>query len=226
MAQATQNGFSKRVAMILSGCGNKDGAEITETVAAILALSEFQAQVEYFAPSREFTPVNFLTGESLPDRRNIMVEAARITRSQMNPWEHLVSRDFDALVIPGGFGVALHLSSWAKDGPKAQVDPVLRQIIEEFHAQSKPIVAICIAPAMIAKVLGPKGVVLTFGENPQYKDWGAATGAQVELCPSSDFVSDRWNKVISTPAYMNDAATPFEVFTGIRLAIKEMMEMA
>jgi enhancing lycopene biosynthesis protein 2 len=219
--------MSKKIAMILSGCGNKDGAEITEAVSAIICLSELDAQVQYFSPDLNFSPLNFLTNQPMSGEiRNIMVESARITRSQMNSLDSLVSKDFDGLVIPGGYGVAKHLSNWAERGPDCEVNPQLEKIIKSFHNESKPICAICIAPAIIAKVLGPEGVTITVGLDPGVMSNVSKTKAHVEPCPADDYITDRLHKIITTPAYMIEDASPYDVFKGIRRAIAELMEMA
>jgi len=219
--------MSKKIAMILSGCGNKDGAEITEAVSAIVCLSELEAQVQYFSPDLNFTPLNFLTNEPMVgEMRNILIESSRITRSQMNPLDSLVTKDFDGLVIPGGFGVAKHLSNWADLGPNCQVNPQVEKIIKAFHRESKPICAICIAPAIIAKVLGSEGVTVTVGLDPDVMNTVSKTKAHVEPCPADDYITDRLHKIISTPAYMIEDATPYNVFKGIRRAITEFVEMA
>ncbi|MDW8189771.1 MAG: isoprenoid biosynthesis glyoxalase ElbB [Pseudobdellovibrionaceae bacterium] len=215
----------KKIAMILSGCGNKDGSEITEAVSAIVALSEFKAQVRFFAPDLDFVPQNYLTNQPYPNKRNIMEESSRITRSEISPLGSLAVKDFDGLVIPGGFGVALHLSEWANKGPAGSVLPDLESIVHGFYQMGKPICAICIAPAIIAKLLGRHRVTVTLGLDRKYNEVGLATGAIIEPCASDDYISDRQNKIITTPAYMNEA-TPYQVFTGIRKAIKELIEMA
>jgi enhancing lycopene biosynthesis protein 2 len=219
--------MSKKIAMILSGCGNKDGAEITEAVASIICLSEQNADVEFFAPDIDFQPLNFLTNEPLNGSpRNLMLESARITRSKINPLDSLVAKDFDGLVIPGGFGVALHLSNWAELGPNCEVNATLEKTILAFHSESKPICAICIAPAIVAKVLGNQGVTVTLGTDEQTHKSASLTGANFEPCPVDDFITDRLHKVISTPAYMISDAKPHEVFKGIKRAMAEFMEMA
>jgi len=219
--------MSKKIAMILSGCGYKDGTEVTEAVSAIISLSSLNAEIEFFAPDRDFEPLNFLTNEPLKgETRNILLESVRITRSKINSLDSLVTQDFDGLVIPGGFGVAMHLSNWRDKGLTCSVDPHLEKIILAFYSESKPICAICITPAIIAKVLGKHGVTLTLGIDDEASKNASKSGAHFELCPADDFISDRLHKIISTPAYMVSTAKPTEVFNGINLAITEFMEMA
>lgn len=218
--------MTKKIAIVIAGCGNKDGTEITEAVSLIIALSSLGAQLKFFAPNKEFTAKNFLTNHSLLEKRNLMCEAARITRSEISPLEQLYANDFDALALPGGYGAAVHLSTWANDGAKCSVDPVLSKIILDFHSQSKPIAAICIAPVILAKLLGPYHVCLTLGEAGDIINEVEKTGAIHELCPVTDFITDRENKVITTPAYMTETAKPHQVFKGISGLAKELMEMA
>jgi len=217
--------MSKKIAVILSGCGNKDGSEITEAVSLIISLSTAGAEITYFAPNQEFTPKNFLTNEPLNEKRNLMVEAARISRSQMRDLKELHAQDFDGLAFPGGYGAALHLSNWAEAGAKCQVHPQVEKAILDFYRQSKPIAAICIAPTLIAKVLGHYQVTVTIGTDPETSKEIAKTGAHHEHCPVTDYITDREHKVITTPAYMHEAK-PHEVFQGISGLVKEFIEMA
>jgi len=215
----------KKIAVVLSGCGNKDGAEIQEAVSLIIHLSKLNAEMTFFAPNTEFTPKNFLTNEAIHEKRNVMTESARITRSQMKDLKQLHAKEFDAIALPGGFGVALNLSTWAKEGASCTVNPDLEKALLEFHKQSKPIAAICIAPAIVAKVLGKFGVTVTIGDDKETAAEIQKTGAHHETCPVDDFVTDREHKVITTPAYMYNAK-PHEIFTGISALSKELMEMA
>ena len=214
----------KRVAVVLAGCGHKDGSEITESVSTLIALSEAGAEYVIFAPDLPFKVTDPITGERTLETRNVLKESARIARGQIHSLKELVADDFDALAFPGGFGAALHLCTWANAGAACTVHPEAERVINEFYELEKPIAAICIAPALIARVLGREGVTLTIG-----RDEGgeiAKTGAQHENCAVTDFVSDREHRVISTPAYMYGDAKPFEVFTGVRKAIRELVEMA
>lgn len=217
----------KRVAVILSGCGNKDGAEITESVATLVALSQYGAQYEVFAPSMKITPVNFLTGKALDqEKRDILLESARIARGHINELSALKEKEFDALVFPGGYGAALHLSNWAHKGAQCEVLPEVARVINEFHGASKPIGAICIAPVLLAKVLGKKKIALTLGAGREAIAEVQKTGVEHVECPVEDFITDRFNKVLSTPAYMYDDAKPHQVFNGINKMIKELVELA
>lgn len=223
--KSTRNPAEKSIAVVLAGCGNKDGSEITEAVSLIIALSQYGAKVSFFAPQKSFTPLNFLTGEGLDQKRDTMIEAARITRSQIRNLEELNPSEFSALALPGGYGAATHLSDWAEKGARCSVLPSLEKKILEFYQQSKPIAAVCIAPVLVAKVLGSKGITVTIGAEGTTAAEIQKTGAYHEACPVTDFISDRDHKVLTTPAYMY-SATPYEVFTGISKLAKELVEIA
>lgn len=218
--------MAKRVAVVLSGCGHKDGAEITEAVSTLIALTEAGAEYQVFAPDQPFTVTDPMTSQPTSESRNIMKEAARIARGHIKPLKELKADQFDAIAFPGGFGAALHLCTWAKNGSACDVNPEAKRVVNDFYMAEKPIAAICIAPALIAKVLGEEGVTLTIGNDKATASEIAKTGARHENCAVTDFVTDREHRVISTPAYMYDDAKPFEVFTGVRKAIRELVEMA
>ncbi len=216
----------KKIAVVLSGCGFKDGTEITESISSLIAITEFGAQYQCFAPQVEFETTAHSDSPGKLSPRNTYEESARICRGNIKNLSELNESDFDALVIPGGFGAALHLSSWAKEGSQAQVEPHLEKLIKEFHQASKPIGAMCIAPTLLAKVLGSETATITIGDDKETAQEIEKTGAHHENCEVTDYITDRENKLLTTPAYMYGNALPFEVFTGIRKMIKEVIEMA
>lgn len=216
----------KKVAVILAGCGNLDGSEITEAVSALIALTELGAQVTCFAPSIDFQTKSYPGLESPSVTRNTLIEAARIARGKIHNLNELNQKEFDALVIPGGYGAATHLSSFASQGSKAKILPDLQKIIMEFHGASKPIGAICIAPSLLALALGQENVNVTIGNDADTASELERTGAHHSQCLVNDYISDRDHKVLTTPAYMYGNASSFEVFTGIRKMIQELVEMA
>jgi enhancing lycopene biosynthesis protein 2 len=218
------NHSQKKVAVVLSGCGFLDGAEITEAVSTLIALSETGASVSCFAPNEDFTSVAH-TNKAEGEKRNVLVEAARIARGHIHDLRDLKESKFDAVIFPGGFGAAKYLTTWASDGAKAKVHPEAARVVKEFHRAAKPIGAICIAPTLIAKVLGSEGVNLTIGSDEATAREIEKTGAHHVKCAVTDYVSDRDHKVITTPAYMCEAQ-PFEIFTGIRKLVREIVEMA
>jgi enhancing lycopene biosynthesis protein 2 len=214
----------KKFAVLLSGCGFKDGAEITESISTLIALSEANAEYRVFAPSGEFESVNHATNQP-GEKRQMLAEAARIARGEIFDLKTLKASDFDGLILPGGYGAAKNLCLFATHGAKAVVLPEVKNVIETFHAADKPIGAFCIAPAVVALVLGNKGVTLTIGNDKETAKEIEKTGAQHAECDVEDFITDRENKVVTTPAYMYNAK-PHQVFTGIRRAVREIVEMA
>lgn len=216
----------KKIAVVLAGCGHQDGAEITETVSLLIALHEAGASVECFAPDMEISEVDHTTGQETGQKRNVLKEAARITRGKILPLEQLQSKNFEALCFAGGSGVAKNLCTWASEGAKCKVNPDVEKNILEFFEQSKPIGAICIAPVLLAKVLGKKKVTVTIGNDANTMAEIKKTGAQTEECPVDDYLTDRECKVVTTPAYMYDKALPHEVFKGIFGLAHELVEWA
>ena len=217
----------KKIAVVLSGCGFLDGSEITEAVSTLVALTEAGATPVCFAPDMN-APVATYRESSSPDssQRNILEESARISRGVIQEITQLREQDFDAVVFPGGFGAAKNLSNWASEGLKTKAHPEVARVLKEFHRANKPIGAMCIAPTLIAKVLGSKGVNLTIGDDAATAQEIEKSGAHHVKCAVTDYVSDRDHKVLTTPAYMYGNASPFEVFTGIRKMIRELVEMA
>lgn len=217
--------IKKKFAIVLSGSGHRDGSEITEAVAAIYALDKEGVEYSFFAPDITAPRLHHIT---LADEgtQNILAESARISRGKSRPLSELKESDFDGLVLPGGMGAATNLSTWSKAGAKCTVLPELAKAIVDFHAASKPIGAICIAPAIVAKVLGQHQVSITVGDASEASQEIEKTGAIHEICPVEDYVSDRLNKVLSTPAYMYANARPAHIFSGISKMIREFVEMA
>lgn len=215
----------KKIAVVLSGCGFKDGSEITESVSTLIALTELNADYQCFAPDKEIETVDHTQDQST-GTRNLLVESSRISRGKISPLSSLEEKNFDAIVFPGGFGAALHLCDWAHKGSQCSTLPEVEKSLLDFHKASKPIGAICIAPVLVAKTLGSQGVTLTIGKDKETAQEIEKTGATHEPCEVDDFITDRENKVITTPAYMYDDAKASQVFKGISALVKELVEMA
>ena len=216
----------KKVAVVLSGCGFKDGAEITESISTLIALSEAGAEYQCFAPNLDYTSSAHSEGGKAGENRNAINEAGRIARGKIQDLNQLQEKNFDAIVFPGGYGAALNLSDWGKVGSKAKVLPEVERVIMAFHAAAKPIGAICIAPTLLAKTLGRENINLTIGLDTETAAEIEKTGAHHVRCAVTDYISDRDHKILTTPAYMYDDAKPHEVFTGIRKMVRELVEMA
>lgn len=192
----------RKIAVLMVGF-NPGQNEISESVSLFIALSEFKAHFQIFALDTSVS-ISELTLRSLED---------------LNPDQ------FDALVLPGGIGNATQISTWQKDKEKMKVNPIVEKIIKKFHSDSKPIGAICMAPIVIAHVLSKFKPNITLGEDFPETHLIEKWNVSVEKCPTTDFITDRDTKIITTPAYMNNA-TPFQVYTGIRAFTKELVEMA
>ncbi|MCA9500108.1 MAG: isoprenoid biosynthesis glyoxalase ElbB [Nitrospira sp.] len=216
----------KKVAVILSGCGFLDGAEITEAISTLIAIGQNGAEYEVFAPNKDVGETNHLTQKPTGQKRNVLQEAARIARGEIQPLEQLKAQDFDALAFPGGFGAALHLCDFGEKGSGGQIDPQVARIVKEFSDSHKPIAAICIAPAIMALALGKKGVNVTIGEDAGTATELEKTGAKHQNCAVEKYVVDHSNKVITTPAYMYGSAKPHQIFAGVSGAIAELIKMA
>ena len=216
----------KKVAVILSGCGYLDGAEITEAISTLVAIGQNGGDYQVFAPDKEVPETNHVTQKPTGQQRNILQEAARIARGDIQPLENLKAGNFDALAFPGGFGAALHLCNFGEKGSGGTVDAEVLRVIKEFHSARKPIAAICIAPAMMALAFGDKGVNVTIGNDQGTAAEVEKTGAKHLNCAVEKFVVDSSNKIITTPAYMYGTAKPHQIFEGVRGAIAELLKMA
>jgi enhancing lycopene biosynthesis protein 2 len=218
----------KKIALVLCGSGYLDGSEIRESVAALWALSEEGCEVEIFAPNEpQRDVVNCLTGAVAPNEaRNQLVEAARIARGNVRPLEQLDPGSFDGLILPGGFGAAKSLSSFAAQGSKGSVHSHLKEIINKFYTLKKPIGAICVAPALLALALPGRKLELTLGESGDAAAEIEKLGQRHIVQGPSEAHVDRANRVVSTPAYMYDGARLSDVFQGIQKLVREVCALA
>ena len=216
-----------KVGVILAGCGVYDGSEIQEAVIALLALNRAGAEVQCMAPDIQQGVVNHLTGEPVEGAtRNVLEEAARICRGDITNIASVNTAELDALVIPGGFGAAKNLCDFAVKGPDCEVHPEVARVVREMVAAKKPLAAICIAPALVSKVLGNDKLAhqLTIGTDAGTAAALTAMGSQHIDCPVQDFIVDQQNKIVSTPAYML-AGNIAEAATGIEKTIKALLEL-
>ena len=218
--------MSKRVAVVLSGCGFYDGAEIYEATLTLLHLSQAGAQVQCFAPDiPQMHVVNHLTGEVVANEtRNVLVEAARLTRGNIKAVTAAHEKDFDALIVPGGFGAAKNLCDFAINGAAMQVQKDFLAFAQAMHKAGKPVGLICIAPAMAAAICGG-GVKTTIGNDADTAAAVNATGAKHCECAVQDICVDRDKKLVTTPAYML-AQSIAEADTGIKKLVAEVLALA
>ena len=214
----------KKVAVILSGCGVYDGAEIHESVITLLRLDQRGAHAQCFAPNvAQMHVINHLTGEQMPESRNVLVESARIARGEVKDIREANVEDFDALIVPGGFGAAKNLSDFAVKGAECTVQPDVLALAEAFAEASKPVGLMCISPAIAAKIYGP-GVICTIGNDADTATVVNKMGATHQECDVSDIVEDKARKLVSTPAYML-AQSISEAASGINKMVDRVLEL-
>lgn len=219
----TSNG--PRVGLILSGCGVSDGSEIHEATSALIHLARAGAQITYMAPNREFDTIDHAKGEPSGEKRNTLVEAARIARGKITDLAQVKGDAYDAFVLPGGFGAAKNLSTFATQGADCTVDEQVARVLTEAHAAGKPIGFICIAPTIGAKLFGQHSVRLTIGKDAGTAGKIEAMGATHVDADRTEIVVDDANRVVSTPAYMHGDSNPAQVYEGIGNLVKKVVEM-
>ena len=202
-----------KIAIILSGCGNRDGSELQETLSLMLAIDRRGWQYQCFAPDGQYAVVSHLDGSEDGETRSLFVESARIARGNILPLAQYRPDDYDALALPGGMGAARNLSTFAFDGAAMTVRPDVSHAILDTYKAHKPILAMCIAPMVLAKVLGPYGVRLTLGQPCPQADIARQLGAEIEYCNPTEVCIDRLHNVYTTPAYMV-ATRISEIFQG------------
>ncbi|WP_039970651.1 isoprenoid biosynthesis glyoxalase ElbB [Vibrio halioticoli] len=206
-----------KVAVILSGSGVFDGSELHETVITMLHLEKLGVKYQTFAPdTQQLHTIDHSTGEA-SEGRNVLVESNRVSRGTTQPLTELNHRDFDALIFVGGFGAAKNLSDFAVKGSEYSVIPSIGSVITEFNQNNKWILAMCIAPVLLAKVVS--GSKLTIGSDSGTIEAMATTGVNHVTCSVVESCVDEENKLITTPAYML-ASNLIELEEGISEALK------
>lgn len=216
----------KNIAVILSGSGVFDGSEIYESVLTFLRLEHNGVHYQCFAPNVEqLHVINHLTGEVAEgETRNVLVEAARLARGNVKDLAEANPDEFDAMIIPGGFGAAKNLSDFAIKGHECSINPDLERFARAIHQAGKPVGLICIAPAMTPKLLGT-GIQCTIGNDAGVAEAITAMGGQHTDCSVDQIVIDEANKVITTPAYML-AGSITEAASGINRLVDEVVKRA
>jgi len=216
--------MSKAV-ILLSGCGVRDGSEIHESVLCLLALDTLGIAIQYTAPDVEQAKsFDHFHQKAEQNPRNALVEAARIARCAITPTNEMLQNDADMLVIPGGLGAATTLCNYAENKEKATVLPEVKELILSFYKQKKPIVATCVAPALLALSLqGTTSATLTLGTNTSDLEFLKNVGMVPKPCSSNDFVVDTTNKIVTTPAYMEKTSIA-HMYTGIEGAIAAALQ--
>jgi enhancing lycopene biosynthesis protein 2 len=218
--------MAKKIGVILSGCGVYDGSEIHEAVITLLAIDRNGAEAVCMAPNiPQMHVVNHLSGEvAAGEIRNVLVEAARIARGKIKDLASVKVGDLDALILPGGFGAAKNLCDFAVKGPNCSVNPEVARLLRDMVKAKKPVAAVCIAPVILSKVLGADKLThqLTIGDDSDTAAALTSMGSQHVQCPVREFVVDKANKIVSTPAYML-AGSISEAAEGIEKSVKALI---
>ena len=220
-----------RIAVVLSRCDVFDDTEIHESVLTLLALSKQGAAVQCFAPNvDQFRVMNHLTQQQAEETRNVLVEAARIARGDIKDVREAQVDDFDAVILPGGYGAALNLSNYGVAGADMEVEATTFGFLKAMARAKKPLGALCIAPPILAKVLAQLGVErapsLTVGASDG-PDGGnlTALGANPVECAIGDVAVDETNRVVTNPAYMVETNLT-QLAEGIERAVAALLRMA
>ena len=213
----------KKIAVVLSGCGVYDGAEIHEAVLTMFAIASNGAVYEVFAPDiDQHHVVNHLTGTEMDETRNVLIESARIARGKIKALSEFSGKEFDAIIFPGGFGAAKNLSTFALDGSNCKVDSDVEAAIKEMISLGKPVGALCISPVILAKILGD--VELTIGDDAGTIQAIEEMGATHKATTHGEVVVDQQHKIVTTPCYMLDARIT-QIEEGARNVVKTILEM-
>ena len=213
----------KKIAVVLAGNGVYDGSEIHEATLTLLAIARNHAQYQCFAPDiKQAHVVNHLTGEEMDETRNVLIEAARIARGNIKPLSDYNAKEFDALILPGGFGVAKNLCTYAFEGTNCTVNPDVEKAIRSTVVEEKPIGALCISPVLIAKVL--VDVEVTIGNEDAASSAIETFGATHIEKSHGEIVYDVKYKLVTTPCYMLDA-TIDQIADGVENVVKKILEI-
>ena len=215
----------KKIGVVLSGCGVYDGSEIHEAVFTLLAIDRQGYEAVCMAPNSDLSVINHLTRQETGEKRSVLVESARIARGNIRDIKEVTAAELDAIIFPGGFGAAKNLCDFAAKGAAASVNPDVARLLKEMATAKKPIGAVCIAPAFIAAVLGKEySPTVTIGNDAGTAAEIDKTGAKHQVCPVTELVVDRKNKLVTSPAYML-AERITEVAEGIDKCVREVVKL-
>jgi enhancing lycopene biosynthesis protein 2 len=213
----------KSIAVILSGCGNQDGAEIHEATLTLWAIHKNGAEYQCYAPDiPQHHVLNHLTGKEMNEQRNVLIESARIARGKVLDLADFQASAHDALVIPGGLGAAKNLSTYAFDGPDCTVNEDVEKAILAMAGQKMPIGALCIAPAILAKVLDR--VEVTIGQDPTTASNIETMGARHTTTMQGEITVDTEHKVVTTPCYMLNSRVD-QIGEGADRLVQEVLKL-
>ena len=213
----------KKIAVILSGCGVYDGAEIHESVLTLLAIEQHHAAYVCFAPDiAQHHVINHISGEEMDESRNVLVESARIARGDIRPLSDFKAADFNALIFPGGFGAAKNLSSFAFDGADCKVNDEVVSALKSMVKAGKPVGALCISPVILSKVFGE--IAVTIGDDMETAKAIKAMGSEHVKTTHGEVVIDEEHKFVTTPCYMLDASIS-QIMFGATAVVREVLKL-
>jgi enhancing lycopene biosynthesis protein 2 len=219
--------MAKKVGVVLSGCGVYDGSEIHEAVITLLALDRQGVEIICMAPNvDQMHVVNHLTQEATDETRNVLIESARIARGNIKDIKEVTAANIDALMFPGGFGAAKNLCTFATQGEACEVNPEVERLVKEILEAKKPLAAVCIAPALIAKITGKQAIKakLTIGTDEGTAKALESMGAEHVASQVREVTVDKEHKIVTGPAYMLGTRIS-EVADGIENVVKELVAM-
>ena len=225
-----------KIAVLLSGCGVYDGAEIHESVCTLLALDQLGVTVQCIAPDqKQYHVIHHTNGDTMDESRNMLIESARIARGDILSLTAVDAADFDGLVLPGGFGAAKNLTTWAFSGPEGTIDEDVKKLIVSMQAAGKPIAALCVSPVVIAQAFSASDlpIKITLGNTEQASDYDiesfhqgvASVGMQPSACYLGDIFVDDTHKIITSPCYMQQASLS-QIYQSIFKACEKLISMA
>ena len=215
--------MSKTFAVILSGCGHQDGAEIHEATLTLWAIHKHGANYQCFAPDiNQHHVLNHITGQEMAEQRNVLVESARIARGKVQDLAGFKADTVDGLIIPGGFGAAKNLCGYAFDGATCSVNRDVELAVRAMHTAGKPIGALCIAPVILAKVLGD--VTLTIGQDQTTAENIGRMGGHHSSTRQGEVAVDTNNKIVTTPCYMLDSRLD-QIGQGVEKLVKTLLDL-
>ena len=216
----------KKFAIVLSGCGRADGSEIHEAVSLLLSIDQQGGEYEFFAPDiRQARVINHLTGKAENTSRFVLEESARIARGNIKPLSEYNPQNFDVIAFPGGVGAVTNLCDCAFKTADAVVNSDVEKALSESYKRGLVIGAMCIAPVLIAKVLGKYGITVSIGNDKNTADKIILFGAKHETTSATGVCVDKEHKIVTTPAYML-ANSPKEVYQGAYEMVKNIIKLA
>jgi len=220
--------MSKKIGVLLSGCGVFDGSEIHEATLTLYFLDREGAEVVCIAPDKEqLHVINHVSSEEMDTKRNILVESARISRGKIAALSSVSADELSGLILPGGFGAAKNLIDYAVKGRDCTIDPDVKRIICEMVDDRKPVGAMCIAPVVLAVALRDRSLkpILTIGTDESTASDVEFFGAEHQKRGVDEVCVDEKNRIVTTPAYMLGPGIS-DIAKGIEKLVKQIVAWA